>query len=172
MFVWTLPFQVFLVPDLISFNQFDTVNSATIYWQAEGGETTRKPSARDRRTNGSRNRPTKKIRRTMQLRLGESNLVFLDPHVTPARGHRLSGPTAIESMSRYTVFLHSVALRFPGFGRVSQENRATPRHVPFSALKGGVALQVACWKALRYKGVSQLHCRLSRHRGPLSWGGA
>ena len=29
-------------------------------------------------------------------------------------------------LSRYTVALHSVALHFPGFGGVSQENRATP----------------------------------------------
>ena len=32
----------------------------------------------------------------------------------------------------------------------------------FSALKGGVALQVASWKVLWYTGVSQLQCRLSR----------
>ena len=37
----------------------------------------------------------------------------------------LSGPTATAIVSRYTVALHSVALRFPGFGAVSQENRAT-----------------------------------------------
>ena len=37
----------------------------------------------------------------------------------------------------------------------------------FSALTGGVALQVASWKVLRYKGVSQLDSRLSRYNGPL-----
>ena len=50
----------------------------------------------------------------------------------PTFGHRiilcngLSGPTATVTLSRYAVALHSVALRFPAFGRVSQENRATP----------------------------------------------
>ena len=76
------------------------------------------------------------------------------------------GPTATIILSRYTVGLHSVALRFPGFGVVSQENRATPRSkgpLPpiFSALKGGVALQVASWRSW-CRGASQLHCRLSR----------
>ena len=44
------------------------------------------------------------------------------------RGSALSGPTATVTiiLSRYTVVLHSVALRFPGFGEASQENRATP----------------------------------------------
>ena len=47
-----------------------------------------------------------------------------------------------------TAALHSVALRFPGFGGVSQENRATPPQrgpiaPTLSTLKGGVALQVA-----------------------------
>ena len=36
------------------------------------------------------------------------------------------------------------------------------KRVPFSAFRGGVALQVASWKVSRYRGVSQLHCRLSR----------
>ena len=54
---------------------------------------------------------------------------------------RLSGPTATVVLSRYTVALHSVALRFPGFGGVSQENRTTPPervlwHLPFQLLKG------------------------------------
>ena len=45
-------------------------------------------------------------------------------------------------VSRHTVALHSVALRFPGFGEVSQENRATPPQKgpvapTFSALEGG-----------------------------------
>ena len=40
---------------------------------------------------------------------------------------------------------------------MSQENRATPREKgpvapTFSALKGGVALQVASWEVSRYKG--------------------
>ena len=56
---------------------------------------------------------------------------------------------------------------------MSQENRAAPREKglvtpTFSAVKGGVALQVASWKVSRYKVVSQLHCRLSRCSGPLS----
>ena len=39
----------------------------------------------------------------------------------------LSGPTATVILSRYTVALHSVARRFPGFEGVSQENcGATP----------------------------------------------
>ena len=37
----------------------------------------------------------------------------------------LSGPTARVILSRYTVALHSVALRFPRFGGVPQKNRAT-----------------------------------------------
>ena len=87
----------------------------------------------------------------------------------------LTGPTATVILSRYTVALHSVALRFPGFGGVWQENRATPPQngpvVPtFSALKGGVALEVASWKVLQYRGASQLHCRLSRYSGSLSCG--
>ena len=57
-----------------------------------------------------------------------------------------------------TVALHSVALRFfPGFEGVSQENRATPREKgpvapTFSALKGGVALQITSWKVSGYRG--------------------
>ena len=55
---------------------------------------------------------------------------------------------------------------------MSQENRATPPDKgpvapAFSALSVGVALQVASWKVSWYKGVSQLHCRLSRYNGPL-----
>ena len=38
----------------------------------------------------------------------------------------------------------------------------------FSALKGGVAFQVGSWKVSRCRGVSQLHCRLSRCSGPLA----
>ena len=58
--------------------------------------------------------------------------------------------------------VNSVALRLPRFGGVSQENRATPPErgpvaPSFSALKGGVALQVAFWKVSRYRGVSKLH---------------
>ena len=61
--------------------------------------------------------------------------------------------------NRYSnpVALRSVALRFRGFGGMSQENRATPPEKgpvapPFSALKGGAALQVASWKVSRYRG--------------------
>ena len=56
-------------------------------------------------------------------------------------------------------------------GGASQENRDTrpekgPVAPPFSALEGGVALQVASWKVSRYKGgVAQRHCRLSRYNG-------
>ena len=55
---------------------------------------------------------------------------------------------------------------------MSQENRATPPEKSpvapaVSALKGAVALQVASWKVSRYRGVSQLHCRLSRCSGAL-----
>ena len=39
---------------------------------------------------------------------------------------RLSGPTATVALSRYTVALHSVALRFPGF-KVSVATPAEPR---------------------------------------------
>ena len=79
----------------------------------------------------------------------------------------LSGPTATIVLSRYTVALYPVALRFPASGKVPQENRATPTEKgpvapTFSALKGGAALQVTSWKLSRYRGVSQLHCRLSR----------
>ena len=50
---------------------------------------------------------------------------------SPNRGNamieRMSGiPTAAVIVSRYTVALHSVALRFPAFGGMSQQNRATP----------------------------------------------
>ena len=55
-----------------------------------------------------------KVSATMRLRILFLKLVML------------SGPTATVILSRYTVELHSVALRFPGFGGVSQENRATP----------------------------------------------
>ena len=53
---------------------------------------------------------------------------------------------------------------------MSEENRYTPTDKgpvapTVSALKGGVALQVASWKVLRYRGVSQLHCHLSRCSG-------
>ena len=37
-----------------------------------------------------------------------------------------------------------------------------------SALEGGVPFQVASCKVSRYRGMSQLHCRLSRYSGPLS----
>ena len=72
----------------------------------------------------------------------------------------------------YTVALHSVALRFPGFGGVSQENCATPPEKgpvtpTFSALKEGVALQTASWKMSRHMGVLQLHCRLPHYSGLL-----
>ena len=67
---------------------------------------------------------------------------------------------------------HSVALCFPVFGVVPRENRAIPPAKgpvapAFSALEVGVALQVASWKESRYRGVSQLHCRLSRCSGAL-----
>ena len=39
----------------------------------------------------------------------------------------------------------------------------------FSALKGGLTLQAASWKVARYRGVSQLHCHLSRYNGPLGF---
>ena len=56
---------------------------------------------------------------------------------------------------------------------MSQENRTTPPQKgpvapTLSAPKGGVALEVASWKVLRYRGLSQLHCRLARYSGPLS----
>ena len=62
--------------------------------------------------------------------------------------------------------------RFPGFGGVSQENRTTspgkgPVAPTVSALEGGVALQLASWKVSWYRGVSQLHCRLSCCSGAL-----
>ena len=77
----------------------------------------------------------------------------------------LSGPTATDILSRYTFSLHSVALRFPEFGGVARESHYSPSKGPvaptFSALNGGVALQVASWKVSQYREVSQLHCRLS-----------
>ena len=87
-------------------------------------------------------------------------------------GSQLSGPTATVTLSRYTAALHSVALRFPGFGGVAQENRGTPPEKgpvapAFSAFKGGVALQVAPWKVSRCMGVSQLRCRLRTAVGHL-----
>ena len=85
---------------------------------------------------------------------------------------QLSGSTAFGILSRSSVALLSVALCFPRLGGLSQENRAAPlEKVPvtptFSALKGGVALQVASWKVSRYRGVSQLHCCLSCYSGAL-----
>ena len=65
-------------------------------------------------------------------------------------GYGLSGPTC-------TVALHSVALRFLGFGGVSQENHATlPPKGPCTALEGGVALQ-------------DLKLSLRRCRGTVAW---
>ena len=89
------------------------------------------------------------------------------------RMQQLSGPTGTVTLLRHTVALRSVALRFPGFGGVSQENRATPPQKgpvapTFSALEAGVALPVIAWKMSWYRGVSQLHCCLARYRGPLS----
>ena len=50
-----------------------------------------------------------------------------------------------------------------GWRGVAREPQYTPSKGPvaptFSALKGGVALQVASWKVSLYKGLSQLHCR-------------
>ena len=60
------------------------------------------------------------------------------------KNHPLSGPTATVILSRHTVALHSVALRFPGFGGVSQENRATPPHKGPVAPTG--ALLNSTWK--------------------------
>ena len=56
-----------------------------------------------------------------------------------------------------SVAKHSVAPHFPGFGGVSQENHAThsekgPVAPTFSALNGGVALEVASWRVSRYRG--------------------
>ena len=56
---------------------------------------------------------------------------------------------------------------------MSQENSTTPPEKgavepTFSALEEGVALQVASWKASQYRGMSQLHRRLSRCSGALS----
>ena len=49
----------------------------------------------------------------------------------------LSGPTATVILLRHTVALHSVALRFQGFGGVSQEDRATPPEKgPVAPIKG------------------------------------
>ena len=61
-------------------------------------------------------------------------------------------------LSRYTLLeyiFRRIALR------PLEEGPVAPA---FSALKGGVALQVASW----YRGVSQLHCRLLRCSGALS----
>ena len=41
-----------------------------------------------------------------------------------------------------------------------------PTALAFSALEGGVALQVVAWKVSKYKGVSQPHWRLARYSGP------
>ena len=104
------------------------------------------------------------------------------------KGERKRGKEEGESgtiiLSRCTVALHSVALRFPGYGGVSQENRAAPPQrtlwpppfqlegpvaPTFSALKGGVALQGAFPKVSWYRGVSQpqCHCCQSRYNGQL-----
>ena len=55
---------------------------------------------------------------------------------------------------------------------MSQENHATPPEKGPVASKfsaGGVALQVASWKVLWYRGMLQLHCRLSRCSGALRY---
>ena len=100
--------------------------------------------------------------------------IFLIPSRTPPNPGNLSGPSATVTLPRYAVALHSVALRFSGLGGMWQENRATPPEKgpvapSFSALKRDVALQVASGKVSRYRGVSQLPCRLSRCNGALSW---
>ena len=99
------------------------------------------------------------------------------PRTSPLRvenhSAQLSAPTAAVILLRHTLALHSVALRFPGFGGVSQENRATPPQKgpvapTFSALEGGVARQVVAWKVSRHRARSQLHCCLARYNGPPS----
>ena len=61
---------------------------------------------------------------------------------------------------------------------MSQENHTTPHkialaHLHFELFKrgigdpmGGVALKVRSWKVSRYRGVLQVHCRLSHYNGP------
>ena len=67
------------------------------------------------------------------------HFLICDPsdHLQESPG--LSGPTTTVILSRCTVALHSVALRFSVFGGVSQENRATPPEATLSS----VALQWA-----------------------------
>ena len=54
------------------------------------------------------------------------------PTIFKLHVNNLSDPTATEILSRYAATLHSVALRFPVFGGVSQENRAPPPQRPCS----------------------------------------
>ena len=82
----------------------------------------------------------------------------------------LSGPTATVILSRYTLS-HSF---FQDLEGVAGESRYTPSKGPvaptFSALKGGCRTLSCLLEGVAVQGVSQLHCRLSRHSGPLSWG--
>ena len=68
--------------------------------------------------------------------------------------HRLIRRSLFNTAGSFGVALRSVALRFQGFGGMSQDNSLHPIKGPcaFSALKGCVALQVAFWKVLQYRG--------------------
>ena len=82
---------------------------------------------------------------------------------------RLRGPTTTVILSRYTLS-HFVFQHFEGCRRriALHPPQKGPVAPTFSGLKRGVALQAASWKVSRYRGVSQLHCRLSRCSGALS----
>ena len=78
----------------------------------------------------------------------------------------VSGPTACHATlcrTTFSMIWRSVA------GESPTPPAKGPAAPPFSALQGSVALQVASWKVSRYRGVSQLHCRLSCCSGPLSF---
>ena len=99
-------------------------------------------------------------------------------------GLRVSGHTPVEDITKIfrpaskwpnhysnPVALRSVALRFPGFGRVLQENcTAPPLKGPcgtynFSSYRGVSRFNLPLGRVPRYRRVSQLHCRLLRYSG-------
>ena len=67
---------------------------------------------REKEREGERRREKEREGERLDITWGSPKPLYLS-------SRRLSGPTATVILSRYTIALHSVALRFPGFGRVS-----------------------------------------------------
>ena len=56
-----------------------------------------------------------------------------------------------------------------GVAGESRQGPVAPALAGLAALKAGVALEVSSWKVSQYRGVSQLHCRLSHCRLRLAY---